>query len=122
MSVYLATFTTFVDDYKLRGRDPSDASRRVFKTKAAARKFICAQLAEEIVSCVDMDEIDELMHDNDFAAVFEHDAKTNSLRVKAGMETDTDALDTVAERYRDGEFVPARWDWDIEEIALDGLE
>ncbi len=123
-SIFAVTFTTYVDDYKLRGRDPSTTLGPVmFKTREAADKFLCTKLAEFIVDYVS-DNLDEdtLLEEFDLGELFDHNPETQTLTVKSLMADHVPAFEAAAEQFNEGEFVPCRRSWTLDQFSLSDLE
>jgi len=107
--IYVATFTTYTDDYKQRGRGWTDEHEpALFSTRQYAQEYLA-----------------ELIRDNlkDYSGEYliekfpEH---TN----KDGEFIDLDTLDyselsSILLEVRDGEFIEYTVDWDIEAQQLD---
>lgn len=46
--IWFASFTSFVDDYKLRGQSPSSTEYGFFSTREKAEDFLCEHLWEKV--------------------------------------------------------------------------
>lgn len=94
-AIWFASWTKFVDDYKLRGQDPSTTYYGFFSTRQHAEDFISKKLWY-IIKDLDIPDITK------------------------DMEWNYDLLSEILEEYLDknlSEFIPcARYDWIITNI------
>lgn len=123
-AIFAVTFTEYVDDYKLRGRNPSTTIGPVlFKTREAADKFLCTHLAAFIVDHVS-DNLDEdtLLEEFELEELFDHNPNTETLTVKHIMADNVPAFEAAVAQFNEGEFVPCRCSWTLDQFSMADLK
>ncbi len=107
-TIYHASFTTFVDDYKLRGRDPSTTVSEFFSTHEGAEEFLLCHMRDAL----DGRDASYYVDDDDYKDFINEDG-----------EWKADALDysTCFSLLEDlsGEYISQKYDWDIREVDVD---
>lgn len=107
MSVWCVTFTTFIDDYKLRGRDPSETEGpHLFEREEDARDFLDQRLKEEI---------EERIGEWSGMSQKEREMYAEYYDQETG---EIDDLTGLALAIREGEFVPYKFDWTIKKKTV----
>ena len=108
-SIYIVTFTKFVDDYKLRGQDPSYVEGTyAFSSKKLANAHVDFRLKEYVEEYYDTN-CDNTDPDNPYRIYFDDD----------GNLEDEGDIRSVFFRMTKGEFVPKRFDYDISKMEVD---
>ena len=120
MEVWVANVTTFVDDYKLRGRDPSDSwGPRLFATEKLAKQWVANRLfdyfEDEEWSASDIVQVYNL-NDEDFF----YDEKYDIYTPHRDRKNDYDYMTSIGEYMGQGEFVPRSITWDISKQSVEG--
>jgi hypothetical protein len=89
--IWYASFTTFVDDYKLRGQGPATTVHGFFSTREKAEAFLCDRLYKVL--------------------------KNNGVYVDEELKSDYDALDEMLKKEMDehpAEFIPCDpYEWEL---------
>lgn len=121
--VYAVTWTTFVDDYKLRGQDPSTAyGPFLFSSRDKANTFLAHQLwlilkEDHEICCPEMREyLKELGLD----AYFDFSNEKKS-QLKDGHVDDLDVMSDIVKKFCKGEYVPCQLDFEVCEKMVDEL-
>lgn len=108
-AIYHASFTSFVDDYKLRGRDPSTTVSAFFSTHERAEEFLLYHFRKALQGH-DASEYEDREDFKEFVSAEHGYWKTDDM--------DYSTCASVLEDM-DGEFVPTPYDWDIQEVEVD---
>lgn len=110
--VYVFTATSFHDDYKLRGNSPSTTEvLAVFSTKERA----CAYQEYWLE-----DYVRTTYKDN----WYEEDPSYDAYKKEDGSlkhNLDSDDLQELAEKFSEGDYVPYKMEWGIQDITVDLL-
>jgi hypothetical protein len=107
-AIYHASFTTFVDDYKLRGRDPSTTVSEFFSTHDGAEEFLLYHFRKALKG-------HDASHYSAHRDFKDFVAEEGYWKTK---EMDFGTCVAVLEDMP-GEFVPTPYDWDIQEVDVD---
>lgn len=123
--VFVITCTRFVDDYKLRGDDPSTVEQVwIRRTMAGAERLVKEEEREKIEEYID-DQYDEEESAKYKKALWssDDDDDDDGERRRGLMMFDDDAIDAdwdkLYARAILGEFVPRRFEWTIQEVEMD---
>jgi hypothetical protein len=91
-SIYTLSFTTFVDDYKLRGRFPSTTTTYLFSSEEQANEYLRYLICEELQYRNDEEDFRSM----EFEQLLQH-----------------------ADEYFRGKHVPTRVEWSLFEEKID---
>ncbi len=102
--LWQVVWTTFLDDYKARGNDWSETDTYHFASRKAAERFLFNKLHEWVE-----DEREQITGEEEEA---EDDKAWRDAH--KGLE----AMEGYVEGFTDGEFVPCKLHWSLEEVVL----
>ena len=123
-SIYVVTWTSFYDDYKLRGNDPSTSLEPALFSKLEYAKEYLASLLRDYLEVCEYE--DEYIKET-FPECLDEDGNIIKHKNRYGYETvsyeslDCDTLQRMVYRVNEGEFVPKSLEWDILETELDTM-
>jgi hypothetical protein len=106
--IYHASFTTYVDDYKLRGRDPSETVEAFFSTREGAEEFLLYHFTQALKD-FDVEWFDENCFEN-----YVCDGKLLEDVLDYNV-----CCEMIDKRSGQAEFVPCEFDYDIELVDVD---
>lgn len=110
--IYVATWTTYTDDYKHRGRGWSDETPpALFSTRKYAEEYLAELIRSEL------EEKDIELFEEEYSEYVTQDEDGDSILDISGLEYSE--LNNILGDHCAGEYVPVTVEWDIETQELD---